>query len=662
MIVVYLLISIPLSYLSSRYIFGGDSAEFSAISQTWSIPHPPGYPLYSFLANIVTHSISIGTIPWRVAFLSIIPTVLSAYLIFKILQLLKVRMIIAFLSSLLYIVLFPVWEYTLVPEVFALNSLLVISISYFLFCYLNTKKNKYLLLSAFFVGLCIAHHHVFVIFIPGWLFLLKDNLKKIIYSKRLSLLLLLCLCAGVSFYAYAPLASHFSPPIQWEDANTLNGFWRLITRTIYGTFTAYGGSKGNILNQLYDVVSIFILVFQDFRILGMIFIGLGLLVSVRTKQRFFQFLSITSLVHIFFMFYTNFILSSSFSMGMYERFLISLYAILTIYLGVGFDYFYAQTKKIIFELSKKGSIRSLTQLCLISILIIYIGTISLTNFKTLSYIKNGEDFARLGKDIINTAPPKSIYFPGSDNSTFATLYEVYAEGYTHNAVLLQINLLYLKSYREKFKKTHKDLVFPPNFESQKDLGPFFQMNKERGIYLETPIPSGFWMPYGLMWKYYETKEEGVADLPQLVKENTYLWESVYHIPELNKYTKNIFHLQMIQDFYLDCYTTYAKLLYFAKETTKAKEVMSTIVTKYRPSNTQARITLMNFFLLEKNCSDAKKSAGNVLSSTVDTLTPEYILPLTNYYIQCDPTNKNLPLLKKKSEHNKEKSFTSLDAF
>ena len=153
----YLCVGIVLSLFSSRFIFGGDSAEFSAIAHTWSIPHPPGYPLYSFLANCITHIIPIGTIPWRTSLLSIIPTVLAAYVLFKILTHLKVKTILSLLTSFLYIVLFPVWEYALVPEVFALNSFLITLITYLLLIYNKNKKSNYIIVAAFFNSVIINH-------------------------------------------------------------------------------------------------------------------------------------------------------------------------------------------------------------------------------------------------------------------------------------------------------------------------------------------------------------------------------------------------------------------------------------------------------------------------------------------------------------------------
>lgn len=195
-----------------------------------------------------------------------------------------------------------------------------------------------------------------------------------------------------------------------------------------------------------------------------------------------------------------------------------------------------------------------------------------------------------------------------------------------------------------------------------NLEKFIILNGERGVYLETPQPYGFWMPYGLLWKYYESQKEALADLPQLVKTNTYLWSAVYHIPELDNNTRNILHLQAIQDFYSESYITYAKLLYFAREETLAQEVMKRLLEKYRPSNNHAKLSLMNLILLEKKCGEAKKIAQEILALPVESLEAEFVSPLIKYYSQCDPSHSRLPLLKKASEQNKNKSLTPLDSF
>jgi hypothetical protein len=596
--IIFGLIGVLFTTLSSQYIFGGDSAEFSTIAHTWSVPHPPGYPLYSLIANLLTHIIPFGTIPWRTSLLSAIPAVATSYIIYKILTHIKVRASVSFIAALFYLVLFPVLEYALVPEVFALNSLLVIWITYLLLLFEKHKKVSYVWFAAFLVGLCVTHHHTFIIYIPGWYFLIKNTWTS---KKRTKLLpLFLAFLLGTLFYLYAPIASYFNPPIQWEDAKTLEGFWRLITRAAYGTFKAYGGSQFNLKNQLYDVFSMCVLIFQDFRILGVGGILVGVVATLKKKGAFAIFLGITSIVYIFFLFYTNFILTASFTVGMYERFLISFYCILIIYLGIGYNEIVSYILNEIRKRTKKKNLKLFSHLLLILILTATTIIIAYTNYASLGYIRNGQDFDRLGRDIVNTVPSEGIFFVGTDNANFTTKYQLYVNKLNRSSILFQINLMHDKNYMKQFREKNNHLKFPRSFSSNADLQRFFSLNKKRGIFLDAPMPFGMWMPYGLLWKYYDTKEEGIADLSNIVKTNMRLWNQVYHIPSLNKATRNILHLQTIQDLYVEAYISYSKLLYLSGKYSEAQGVLEKIIKQYRPSDTLLKTSLQNLIRLNKN--------------------------------------------------------------
>jgi hypothetical protein len=602
LLALYGVIALILSFLASQFIFGGDSAEFALIGHTWSIPHPPGYPLYSFLANCITHFLPFGTIPWRVALLSVIPTVLTSLLIYTIAQILQVRRFIAFLSSLIYIVLFPVWEYALVPEVFALNAFLVSLVTYLLIHYTLNQKTYFLTLAFFTLGLCVAHHHTFVIFIPGWIVLVWKHIPTIKRRYRVLLTLLGTTLLGALFYLYVPIAGNLNPPIQWEDGTTVNGFWRLITRAAYGTFSAYAGSKWNFLNQLNGVTSFFILLLQDFRILGIIFIIRGVMESVRRhREPVFRFLIITTCIYIFFLFWTNFVLTTSFTVGMYERFLILFYVVLSIYFALGAEKIAQSVHVFIEKKSKKTAIRLLAQNFISLVLIILGITVALNNWRTIRHVKYMRDFDRLGRDIIATVPKGGIFFAGSDNPSFTTQYHVFETFADIPLRFLQVNFIGQKRYIQFFKKRHPDLRYPSSFRNKNDLQKFFAFNIKYGVYLDGPMPYGMWMPYGLMWKYYQTEKEALSDLPYLVEQNRVLWNTVYEIPRPDVYKKNLLHLQTVQDFYIEAYIRYSRLLFLVGERQDAANVLKKIISSYRPSDTGLKQTLRNLVEYDKKC-------------------------------------------------------------
>ena len=128
--------------------------------------------------------------------------------------------------------------------------------------------------------------------------------------------------------------------IEALTAKTFDGFVRLITRSSYGVFKAYDASSGNITNQIFDSLSFFIFVFHDFRMVGLFFAIIGAFRLKAKSKQIFTFFVTTMLIHLFFLFYTNFSLSGSFTIAMYERFLIPIYLLFIIPFAFGITYSY----------------------------------------------------------------------------------------------------------------------------------------------------------------------------------------------------------------------------------------------------------------------------------------------------------------------------------
>jgi len=627
--VFYSIIGIAFTFLSSRFIFGGDSAEFSTAALTWSIPHPPGYPLYALLTNLV-RLLPIGTPPWRISLLSVVPAMITAYMIYRILKINSISWLISLLTSVLFLILFPVWQYSLIPEVFLFSAMLISVATYCVFAYLKENKIGYIYLFCLLIGLNISHHHIFVLFIPGWLFLLKNTIR---LTKKTIITCFLLLLAGSLFYLYAPIASFFNPPLDWENAKTLSGLWRLITRSTYGTFSAYSGSKPDILIQLYDFIAILLFVIQDFRIPGILLLFISFFVGRKIRSTLFGFLVITSILLFCFLTYTNFILSFPFTTAMYERFLINLYFIFCMFIALAIQY-------LISTFSRYKNY-------MLIIFAVYICVLALTNFKSIRHIKDLSYFDRLGIDIINTVPHNGILYVGSDNTYFPTLYHLYGLRERKDLTLIQINLI-KHSYYVKQLRAEKKLRDVPSQLSEKDgsLERLFQKNEEKGIYMENPFRFGYWLPYGLLWKYYSTEAKMNSDISHVIQKNELLWKNTYKIPTPSLEEKNILHLQVVQDFYLKAYVSYSKLLFIGKEYDKAIQLINRIL-KIRPHDTVLQVTKLNILVYQKKCDEAtnyKKSL--VIDGDLLTNSTQSLKSLKDYYASCDPKNPRRKLLEK----------------
>ncbi|MCX6731363.1 MAG: DUF2723 domain-containing protein [Candidatus Roizmanbacteria bacterium] len=658
----YLFITTIYISLQSRYVFGGDSAEYSTVARTWGIAHPPGYPLYSLLANIIDRIIPFETTSWRISLLSSIPTVLTAYILYKIMMQLKLTKYVALIGSLLYLVLFPIWQYALVPEVFALHTFFVALITYLLLKYIKKPNTSYLLYSSLVCGLCISNHHIFVLFIPGWLFLLKDKIKKIVLNRKLCIQMLTLICLGGSFYLYTIIVSLNNTILDWENAKTIQGFFSLITRSTYGSFKAYSSSNPNIGNQISDILSGLLFILLDFKPLGIIFIIVGFIMSRKYEKLFSTFLFISLAAHFAFLFYTNFILTSTISSGMFERFLIPIYVILIIFLSIGVDYVYKNYYARIVAIIKNPFLKRIVKLSYYIFICLYVLIVAKQNFKSISYISKLNVFEQFGKDIIKTVPHGGILTTQGDTSTFTTAYQVYGLNMRRDVVLFQLGLMHKENYIEMIKKRTPKLHITTPINSSDSFKQFVAKNSQFGYYAERELAVGVWRPYGLVWKYYPDSLTASSDSASLLFANKKLWDHEYKIPLLSADEKNIFHLNSIGEYYLNSYQNYAKLLVYMERYNDAEIVLKTISEKYKQNDPQSKVAYMNILVLENKCIEATKVAHTIdIVSTIKNF-PGFVKPALAYLEKCEPQNENIPHFKKLSIEYEKSAKTELTSF
>lgn len=588
--------------LQSLFIFGGDSAEFALTSVTWSIPHPPGYPLYSLIINVVS-KIPLYTIPWRVALISNISSIITAYFLYKLLRLHSVTKIISAVTSLLFLVLFPVWHYSLIPEVFTLNTALIASITYYVFLFRKTRLAAYAYIFSFLIGLSISHHHTFILFVPGWIFLSIKAIQNV--TRRTIMFSTICLLFGISFYLYAPIASLFNPPLDWENAKTIDGLVRLFFRTAYGTFSAYSNSQSTLFSHLYDFIAVFLFVLQDFKIPGALLLVSGFVLGIRLQRdrSIWGFIVVSSITHLLFLTYTNFVLTQPFTTAMYERFLISLYYVLTIVSGITIHFMYRRYDKF--------------KHVFIIFYIVFASVIAVVNYKTISQIRNLQTFDRVAQDILATVPKGGIVYASTDNTNFPVQYYLYGLKKRPDILFLQMNHLNKTHELERLKKdgrirgiTHKTKLTAKDFER------IFAQNEERGIYMEHPLPTGYWMPVGLLWKYYSSEEKALKDIPNLLTQNKTLWESVYRVPNISQEEKNLLHVQVVQDIYREALSENSKLFFIAKDYPYSLFLMEW-AHSLRPSLVSEKITLLNIASHAKKCGNARRYFEQLIKLEVE---------------------------------------------
>ncbi|MBI4973796.1 DUF2723 domain-containing protein [Candidatus Roizmanbacteria bacterium] len=662
-LIYYLLLFIFLLLNQSQYIFGGDSSEFSLVARTFSVAHPPGYPLYSILTRLINYVVPFYSTPWRVSLISSFSTILTSYILYKLLSRLGIPKVVSLFSATLFIFLFPIWQYAEIPEVFALHNLLAIAITFLSYRY--SKKNHvfYLCLMAFLMGLSVSHHHIFVLFVPGWLYLLRLKWQPFLrkhVTRSVLFFIIISFALGVSFYVYSIIASGYKPPLDWENAKTFDGFIRLITRSSYGVFKAYDASSGNITNQIFDSLSFFIFALHDFRIIGLFFASIGVFSLKKKNKQMFTFFLITMLIHLFFLFYTNFSLSGSFTIAMYERFLIPIYLLFMIPFAFGITYSYEVLTLFSRKWVKNNSLKKILMYGYTLFLSAYLIIIAFQNYQVIKKIPKLDYFATYAKNLLDTVPKGAILFVGADNSYFTTAYYHFAEGYRKDVKFIFINILDKKYYRDQMRIKYPELSIPEPYDKNKDLSDFVKSNARFGVYLDN-ARGGTWKPYGLLWKYYETAVTSENSNDELVKVNVRLWNTVYKIPEMDAELKKILHLNVVQDHYINSYFNYSKLLFATGHIDQSATVVKNIISKYRKNDIKTKLILVNLLVYQKKCIDAKFYLKSIELSIL--YQSAGLLPsLKEYYEKCEINNPDLKNIDNIMDKSSDSSKTPLKEF
>jgi hypothetical protein len=217
-----------------------DSPMLQAEVSVLGIGHPTGYPTYMMLTHLYTylpigdpaHSINLASAIYGVA------AVLVVYLAG--LRLCR-RAVAAAAGATAFGLSGAFWGQAVISEVYTLEALLVALVILALLVWRDTRAERYLLLSAFLVGLSLTHHLTSVLLVPAapaFMFLTDRSVfsKTGLMLKSLGLFLL-----GLLPFLYLPIRAMMHAPLNEADPSTP---WRFLLLVTGGSFLAESSEKG----------------------------------------------------------------------------------------------------------------------------------------------------------------------------------------------------------------------------------------------------------------------------------------------------------------------------------------------------------------------------------------------------------------------------------
>jgi hypothetical protein len=207
------------------------------------ITHPTGYPTYLMLTHLFTY-LPVGDVAYRVNLGSAFYAALAVVAVYLTGLLLSKRVVAAAAGALAFGPGAALWSQAVIAEVYTLNALLVAMTIGVLLLWREHGRDRYLLLSAFLVGLSLTNHLTSGLLLPAGVLLValvdRSKLKDLgLLLKGAGLFLL-----GLTPYLYLPIRAAMDPPMDANNPTTFERFWYVVTGgNLRGSFFSFGPAE-----------------------------------------------------------------------------------------------------------------------------------------------------------------------------------------------------------------------------------------------------------------------------------------------------------------------------------------------------------------------------------------------------------------------------------
>lgn len=607
----------------SQSIYGGDVGDLVTAASLHGVAHPPGYPLFTFLGFFLTRLVPLFSPAWRIGLISGLSGAFGLGFFYVLLERLTKRKIASLLATTILGLSFFYWFYSEIAEVFALHGFFVILLFYLAVVFRQTRKFSYACLLFFVFGLSCTNHQTIIFLVPSLLILCWQPIKKV-YQKNKSRFFLLFgfLCLGFIPYVYIPIAASTQPIINWDNVHNVQTFLRLLLRLDYGPFQAGLFDSPTFLQRVVSVwVYLSYLTVQlTISVVVVCLFGFWYLFK-NNKVFFFSVVSGFFLFGIFFLFYAGFPLTSSFVLGVYERFFIAPSIIFFISFVYGLVFFSEKLEKLF----PKRPYAMLLQ-CVFFIIPFFL---FIYNFpKTdLSHVFIGDTYA---KDLLTPLPPHSVLVLSGDTPVFNTWYVHYVLGYRPDVLVYTIGGgIHIPGIDNQISSLNTSDTLTHMLISLNSTRPVFStitFQPKKGTKI-------IWVPYGLSFSMQTEKTLPTKDT--FSQQTTQVW-NMLHLPtpkeEVSKSEHNL-TLSSFFDSYSNALIATGTFFYSHYHDNNNALFYYQRARMTSPSNSQVYEVLGIYYLGEKNnCQNVITNESNAITFDPFQELPYFVL--YNAYKTC----------------------------
>ncbi len=617
-----------LLFFQATGIYGGDSGDLVTAAALGGVPHPPGYPLYSFLGFLLG-KLPLATPAWRIGLLSSLPHALTATVVTLLVWQVSGWLVAGIFASLVLFGNYLFFLYGTTAEVFAILDLFVILLVYLSFRWIKTKKDRYLYSLSFVAGLSLTHHLLILFLFPVLGYWMWPGLKG---QWRRTLRCLGLFVLGLLPYLYIPIAARRNVIINWDRAVDLGSFIRLVTRADYGTFLSGGFYGSEIVDRLLQLKLYGTFVRVDLTWIGIVLFGLGIWWGLRAYPVWMKGVAAALiLLGPVFFFYASFPLVNRFTVGTYERFLLPGYTLFAVFIGLGLH----GASRLLRRFGRGLFASSWVQKTFIAVLFLYpLITVAMTFWRFWG-LRQDRTAEELGYDILASVPKDAVLLLERDTPLFTTQYVRYALGRRQDVKLVHASLLPSSWYPALVGSVFSDLRIP-DVRGAGFAAEFLRANSQAfpiASNTRLPAPDGWvWVPNGLVFLLEPKQKVGTLDAVESA--NQALW-SKYRDPTrgiLKRY--NHLMLADVRDVYMNARLEFGKILIRADKISEAKTEFERAIAlggDTQASDSYVYLGLAELFL--KNCQNALFAFGRA-RETAAVPAPEITLYEASTYRDC----------------------------
>ncbi|XP_030070395.1 protein O-mannosyl-transferase TMEM260 [Microcaecilia unicolor] len=444
-------------------VAGGDSGELITAACELGVAHPPGYPLFTLLAELMVILVPFGSVAYRVNLLSGLCGAAAASLLFYTTCKLSDSYAGGIFAAGMFSFSRLTWQWSIAAEVFSLNALFVGMLMALTVQFQEAstakERSKVSKIGAFCCGLSLCNQHTIVLYvlcIALWVSFQHFQERELSLAHILKLGL--CFSAGFVPYLYVPVSSYLDyARWTWGDQSTFQGFLTHFLRKEYGTFSLASLETGSGTTQM--LISQLTSMNTELTILAPVFVVLALIrcLAKPMKLKYSVVCLFTVMLVIYSLFFAwraNLDITKPLFLGVVERFWMQSNAVISVLAGLGLASLVSFFGRV---LEDHWVIRCLEWLFAISFVTCHIHFNYSVCDQSSNYVVD-----KFGRNLLSSISTDAIILLRGDLPGNAVRYLHYCEGLRPDLSLLDQAVMTYEWYLPKISKHFPGIYFPAN--------------------------------------------------------------------------------------------------------------------------------------------------------------------------------------------------------